>query len=361
MLPAFAAEFTIRWTPNIEASGLNEFQEQSLSKTNWTLPEWQRLFSVYAAQGNILTDLNMPAVTGKYFVQKGALVFKPQFALQPNINYRAIFRPENLPGGSGAPITSQHRIAADLGPATTVVSAIHPSVDQIPENVLKFYLQFSAPMSGGHIYDFIQLLDADGKAVELPFLEIDEELWDPAMTRLTLFLDPGRIKRGVRPLVEIGPSLRVGKNYTLRISREWKDANGKPLQSDFEKKFRVTEADREPPDPTRWKIVTPKAGSKEPLQVQFDEPMDHALAQRILRVFNSSAIEMNGAVELTEHDVNWKFRPEKVWEPGQYQIRVPTIIEDLAGNNIGKPFDVDPAQKTAPISSQVVQLPFTVH
>ena len=36
----------------------------------------------------------------------------------------------------------------------------------------------------------------DFEAIELPFLEIDEELWDPAMMRLTLFIDPGRIKRG---------------------------------------------------------------------------------------------------------------------------------------------------------------------
>jgi hypothetical protein len=79
-------------------------------------------------------------------------------------------------------------------------------------------------MSRGHSYDYIHLLDDTGKEVELPFLELDEELWDPAMKRLTLFIDPGRIKRGVRPLEEVGPSLQEGKRFTLVIDREWKDA-----------------------------------------------------------------------------------------------------------------------------------------
>ncbi len=50
-------------------------------------------------------------------------------------------------------------------------------------------------MSRGDSYRHIQLRDAKGKAVELPFLELGEELWNPDMTRLTLFIDPGRVKR----------------------------------------------------------------------------------------------------------------------------------------------------------------------
>ena len=46
------------------------------------------------------------------------------------------------------------------------------------------------------------------------------------MTRLTLLLDPGRIKRGVRPLEEIGGALQVGRTYTLVIDDAWPDAKG---------------------------------------------------------------------------------------------------------------------------------------
>jgi hypothetical protein len=64
------------------------------------------------------------------------------------------------------------------------------------------------------------------------------------MTRLTLFIDPGRIKRGVLPLEEVGPSLEAGKSYTLVIDREWIDGSGNPLQESFEKTFKVGPPDR---------------------------------------------------------------------------------------------------------------------
>jgi hypothetical protein len=50
------------------------------------------------------------------------------------------------------------------------------------------------------------------------------------MMRLTLFIDPGRIKRGVLPLEEVGPALEEGKRYTLMIDRDLKDGTGNPLK-----------------------------------------------------------------------------------------------------------------------------------
>ncbi|MGH9755277.1 MAG: Ig-like domain-containing protein [Blastocatellia bacterium] len=175
----------------------------------------------------------------------------------------------------------------------------------------------------------------------MPFLEIDEELWDSTMTRLTLIIDPGRIKRGVRPLEEIGPALEAGKSYTLVIGSEWRDGAGNPLKESFRKAFKVGPPDREPPDPIRWKIEAPQAGSRDQLAVVFPEPMDHALARRLMRV----AVEPGGIVEgkvlLEDQERRWTFTPDNVWRRGRYQIVIQTTLEDLAGNNIGKPFEVD--------------------
>ena len=112
-------------------------------------------------------------------------------------------------------------------------------------------------MSRGGIYEHIRLLDASGKAIELPFLEIDEELWDPAMTRLTLFIDPGRIKRGVRPLEEIGPALEEGKAYTLVIDRAAGGRGGERAGGGVSQAFSVGPPDRDPPDPAKWKVTPP--------------------------------------------------------------------------------------------------------
>src|SRR5262245_25297351 len=146
-----------------------------------------------------------------YSVRYGILIFRPQFPLDPGIVYRAVFHPNQLPGVSSPkkePIVAIFKAPVTHSEATTV-KGIFPTAARLPENLLKFYVHFSAPMSRGNIYEHIRLLDSVGKVIELPFLEIDEELWNPTMTRLTLFIDPGRIKRGVLPLEEIGPALET--------------------------------------------------------------------------------------------------------------------------------------------------------
>jgi hypothetical protein len=53
------------------------------------------------------------------------------------------------------------------------------------------------------------------------------------------------------------------------------------------------------------------------------------------------AVFVAGVAELENDERTWKFVPASPWSKGAYQIVVPTAIEDLAGNNVGKPFDVD--------------------
>ena len=343
---------SIHWTPDpsntnrtvVEISGLSVRARQELQASNWPQTKWQRLLSVYAQPGDLLAEAGLPPMLGSYGVQTDRLRFVPRFGLEPGVRYRAVFHPERLPGEGGAQAAAVtgafQAIRREVKP-TTVVSAVFPSAEVLPENLLKFYLHFSAPMSGGHIYDHIHLRHQSGKEVELPFLEVDEELWNPAMTRLTLFIDPGRIKRGVTPLEEIGPALEQGKHYTLTIDRAWQDAAGNPMRETWQKSFAVGPPDREPPDPARWKIQPPRSETREPLVVVFPKPMDRALAQRLIRVALESGEPVEGATELEDQERRWTFIPTGPWRRGSYRLLVPATIEDLAGNNIGKPFEVD--------------------
>ncbi|MCH7864908.1 MAG: hypothetical protein IIC56_06820, partial [Proteobacteria bacterium] len=104
------------------------------------------------------------------------------------------------------------------------MTQVYPSADVLPENLLKFYLHFSAPMSRGDSYQHIRLVRQNGSVVDLPFLELDQELWDRRQTRLTLLFDPGRIKRGLKPHEEVGPALKPGRRYTLEIDAHWLNA-----------------------------------------------------------------------------------------------------------------------------------------
>jgi hypothetical protein len=352
----------------VEVSGLSAATLEQLQSAGWGLPQWQRLLAVFAEPANATSNQNLPPMAGSYRVQANALRFDPQFPLEPGINYRAVLHPDQLPGGNDsnpAAITAVFQLPSRGTTPGTVVSRVYPSADVLPENLLKFYVYFSAPMSRGRIYDHIHLLrhldKGANKEVELPFLEIDEELWDPSMMRLTLFIDPGRIKRGVRPLLEIGPALEAGKAYTLAIGREWQDATGNPLKERFQKTFTVGPPDRQPPDPARWKIESPAAGTRDALAIAFDKPMDHALSQRLIGVASPSGQLVAGTAALADQERRWTFIPNGAWQASGYQLVVQTTIEDLAGKNIGKPFDVDLFESVhRKLTSSTVKLPFAV-
>ncbi len=363
--------FSIRWIPQapdsnqivIEVGGIGSATLQELNRTNRSLAQWQRLLSVYADQGDLLADVGLPAMIGEYRIAADALRFEPQFPLQRGIHYRAVFSPHRLPGetNAGQLVTSTFQLPERQSAPTTVVANVFPTADVLPENLLKFYIHFSAPMSAGHIYDHIHLRNEAGKEIELPFLEIDEELWNPAMTRLTLFIDPGRIKRGVQPLEEIGPALEEGKRYTLIIDAGWRDAANVPLRQAFQKRFTVGPTDREPIELSRWKIQSPQAETRRPLSITFSEPMDQALALRVIRVLDASNQLVAGTADLTNQERQWSFTPAHPWHRGPHQLSVQTTIEDLAGNNVGKAFDVDLFDGVERrFTNSTVKLPFII-
>jgi hypothetical protein len=365
-------QLAIRWTPDpanagkttVEVSGLSAATLEQLQKAGWDSAQWQRLLSVFAESANAATNQNLPPMAGSYRVQANVLRFEPQFPLEPGVSYRAVLQPGQLPGANNstvAAITAVFQLPPRETMPGTVVSRVYPSADVLPENLLKFYVHFSAPMSRGRIYDHIHLRDEKGKDIDLPFLEIDEELWDSTLTRLTLFIDPGRIKRGVRPLEEIGAALEAGKSYSLVIGREWKDAAGNSLKESFQKVFKVGPPDRKPPDPAQWKIESPPSGTRETVTIAFNKPMDHALSQHVISVAGPSGQPVQGTTVLADQERQWKFVPNNSWQAGGYQLVIQTTIEDLAGNNIGKPFDVDLFEGVQrKLTSSAVKLSFVI-
>jgi len=306
---------------------------------------WASIFSVYAGEGDL------PPMLGSYAVENGSLVFRPRFPLSPGVRTRAVFR---TPGA--LPVVAVFNSLTSVAAASTRVDHVYPSVDVLPENQLKFYLQFSASMSRGEVWQRIHLLDQNGKAVDLPFLEIAQELWDPEYRRLTVLFDPGRIKRGLLPLEEVGPAIEDGKRYTLVIDREWLDARGVPMQEGFRKSFRVGPSDRTPPDPSTWRLNGPKVGTSDPLVVEFPESMDWALALRLIDVPG-----VLGTASVENNETEWRFKPNAPWKAREYKLVIDTALEDLAGNRIGRAFDVDIFERVSEkISGKTVSLPFRV-
>ena len=317
--------------------------------------------------GLIMVDINAeaPAKTGmlgSYRVEGKNLRFLPDYPLHPGKTYRATFHPSKLPGALGEDLVSTHHSPTLIRPST-VVTRVDPPGDRLPENLLKFYLHFSAPMGRGSAYEHVKLYTTDdGKAVLHPFLELGEELWDPTQTRLTILIDPGRIKRGLQPREEFGPVLEAGKTYTLVIDSTWRDAKDLRLRgAPFRKTFRAVAPDETQPDPKTWTIKPPTAGTRDPLTLVFPEPLDRALLESSLTVLDPQGNEIPGEVEVETSQTRWHFTPEKRWVAGDYHLEVDIELEDLVGNSIRRPFEVDIQRDTpARPEARTLRLPVRI-
>ncbi|MBI4471109.1 MAG: hypothetical protein HY646_00475 [Acidobacteria bacterium] len=311
--------------------------------------QWPQVFVVSVDAADV------PPVLGSYRMENEVLVFLPRYPVQPGLRYRATLN------AGRSPIVRTFEVSKPKAVPTTDVENVFPSANIIPENQLKLYLHFSAPMSRGEAYERTHLLDENGKKIVLPFLELPEELWDQEYRRLTILFDPGRIKRGLVPNEEVGSPLVAGRKYTLVIDSDWKDAEGKPLKAGFTKTFSVGEADRKVIDLRTWKVIPPKSSSREALSVEFPEPLDRALLQRQLEVTDSRGNVLKGSIRIDREEMRWSFVPDVSWNAGDYSIRVGTILADLAGNMIDRLFDVDVFEK---VDERIVRetklIPFSV-
>lgn len=282
-----------------------------------------------------------PPVAGEYSVVDGAIRFTPRFPLQPGVRYRAVFRSASADGDNQRAITEEFVIPARTTASVARVAAIYPSAATVPENQLKFYIHFTAPMSRGGAYEHMHLLDGEGDPVDLPFLELAEELWNPSGDRLTLLLDPGRVKQELLPREEVGPVLAAGRRYALVVDRNWRDAAGQPLAAEFRKSFAVAAADETCPNPKTWRLTVPQAQARSPLVIRFGESLDHALLERMLWVVDDQGERLRGDIQIGRDESSWQFQPLQAWQPGPYRLMADTLLEDLAGNNISRKFELD--------------------
>lgn len=322
-----------------------------------TAEEWQTFFSVFVEQQTSAAVSGVPPLGGSYRVDAGTLVFQPRYPLQPGLHYRAVLRGAGNHTPPAEVITKTFAIAKPEAAASTVVEQVYPSTNRVPENQLKFYLHFSAPMSRGEAYRRIHLLDSAGQPIPLPFLEIDQELWDREGRRLTLLFDPGRVKRDLLPNREAGSPLREGESYTLVVDREWLDAAGNPLRQEFRKPFQAGAPDYDPPSTQNWKVTAPAAQSTDALVIQFPEPLDYALLSRVIQVTTPTGDPVEGSIELDREETRWQFRPREPWRKGDYVLEVATLLEDLAGNSLDRPFEVDVFEK---VEEKVAQTTRTI-
>jgi hypothetical protein len=221
-----------------------------------------------------------------------------------------------------------------------VVEKVYPSGSELPANLLKFYIHFSKPMRESRdIFGHFHLLGPDGKEVEDPWRHT--ELWSADGKRLTLYFQPGRVKRGVNLREEIGPPLEPNRRYTLLIDDKLRDAEGQPLAKAYRKEFRTTAEEATRIRLEDWQVQPPPVGTTKPLVLQFPRPLDRALLERFLTITDAGDQPVQGRIEAGPQEKTWRFHPEQPWQQARHELAVDSRLEDLAGNTPLQAFDLD--------------------
>lgn len=112
----------------------------------------------------------------------------------------------------------------------------------------------------------------------------------------------------------MGRALDAGRSVTLVIGREWRDEHRLPLKEEFRRVLQVA-----PP---------------------AKAPLDHGLLTRALGVVRNGE-SIAGDISIEAAETRWIFTPREPWRAGPHDLLALDTLEDAAGNQIGRAFEVD--------------------
>jgi hypothetical protein len=295
--------------------------------------EGGRVLELFVGGADAFDDRRLP-VAGRYEHEGELLRFRPAFDLVAGQDYVVRTRRQGEP-----PRLTEFRIPREAAAAPALVTDVYPSGDVLPENVLRFYVHFSAPMAPHLVSDFIRLRDASGRADPAAFMRFKQELWNADRTRLTVLIDPGRIKRSVATNLELGPALREGRRYALTIDAGWPAADGSSTLPAFSKSFGVAQALRERPDVEQWTWESPQPGTREPFVITFDRPFDRHLLPEAIHLVARDGQRIDGTPRIGPDETSWSLIPNEPWPAGDVRVDVEDTLEDIAGSNLRELLD----------------------
>lgn len=326
-----------------------------IKNKNFTFQEWSSFFY-------IKTNPNAPAVLGEYSIENNHLSFTPKFLPDPKINYLVTFSYPQLALLLSDPIEDQNiysDVASFEPPKTTQPEVISftPDLEEVPANLLRFYVHFSSPMGLENPYDFITIENESGQPLVDPFVIIPEGLWNINHTRLTLLLHPGRVKQGVGPNMTQGDVLLAGNSYTLKIKSDWKGASGEPLKQSFSQTINASNPLRGAMNINSWALKAEMNNNIGILTVVTDRPLDQPLAQRMLFLRNP-----DGQILPTQVKFNNPEQLQIFWRAegsNRLELLIDPRLEDVCGNTPHYAFDLEGTERSP--SKEELKIPFSVN
>lgn len=291
--------------------------------------------AVFVGRSDSYCEGRLP-LAGRYERDGDLLRFRPTFGFAAGQAYTVRTRRTGEPHR-----LTEFNIPSGTAAAGALVTEVFPSGRVLPENTLRFYVHFSVPMAPHLASDLVKLRDAFGVADDAAFMKFKQELWNENRTRLTVLMDPGRIKRSVQTKLDRGPALLEGNRYALTVNEGWPSADGSSVLPSYSKKFSVTAALRERPDIGLWNWRSPRSGTCEALKITFDRPFDRHLLSEALHIVSNDGRTIEGTAHVGDDESSWSFIPNEAWAAGGLRVTVNGSLEDVAGNNFRELLDRD--------------------
>src|SRR5262245_25727904 len=153
----------------VALTGLPATAVRALEQADLTQEQWASVLRVAVSD-------EAPPILGDYTVSDGVVRFTPLFPFDQGRQYRVRFEPALIPGGgidAGGVTKATIGLPASTAVPSTVVARVYPSGDVVPENLLRMYIEFSAPMGRRSGVEYIALLDHRGAEIPGAVLPLD--------------------------------------------------------------------------------------------------------------------------------------------------------------------------------------------
>jgi hypothetical protein len=273
-------------------------------------------------------------LTGKYSIKNKKIYFTPSNRLGEDMEFEAC-----LILGKDT-VRSRFKTPSRLVTSPSAsVTEIFPASETLPSNILLFYIEFSQPMNPDvTAFRNVKILDSQGEEQKLVWRQRSYWLKDSRV--LVMMIHPGRVKRGLNSLSELGPVFKEGERYAIVVSGEMKDRYNRKITKEFRKDFAVSAPDRQ--CPAFSDISRPPANTFEPLKIMFSEGMDYASVMNGITVKDvKSGTTLKGEIVKGEDDNHWYFKPLERWRDEEYTLTFEKVVADFCGNSLYTRFEVE--------------------
>jgi len=224
-----------------------------------------------------------------------------------------------------------------------IIEQIFPLSDTLISNILFFHVRFSQPMlNTKEAYNHVKIYDDKGLEQKDPWRQ--RSYWLDSNKVLVLMIHPGRVKRGIHSLSELGPVFKEGGTYTLVVEKSMQDEQLNNISEGTEKTFVIIGADHDIPQVQFDQFKVPSGNTKNPLQMKFFEGMDYAGLIEGTEVNNQEEKKVEGKILWQKNDEIFFFIPDKRWVTGSYTLIFNKVVCDFAGNRLNRPFEIERAE-----------------